>query len=205
MAFSLDSRLALSAALLCIVAALAWRLAGGRGASVRLNLRFAAVLFAALGVTGLAAACNPPLGEVLFAIALLVMALGGVALALSLFQPRPAPPLAASAALVAALAAGLIATLMDAPMFALAGLTLSAATMILLGLARWGRARLQAAEIIAGALALFFGAMALANDAPAGALILMAAGLLGLACASQPRVQQLATHGLLGSIGRGRS
>src|SRR5262245_40823104 len=97
---SLDWSLAFSSLLLCAVAALAWRLAGRRGASVRINLRFAAILFAALGVSGTAASLNEPLGEVAFAIALLVMSLGGTALALSLFQPHPAPPLLASTVLV---------------------------------------------------------------------------------------------------------
>src|SRR5579862_9711024 len=146
MAFSFDSPLGLSSLLLCLVAALAWRLAGRRIASVRLNLRFAAILFAALGVAGVAAALNEPLGEVAFAIALLVMSLGGVALALSLFQPRPAPPLLASLALVAAFACGLIATIMDAPVFAFGCLCAATLAMLPLGLARWRETKLAAIE-----------------------------------------------------------
>jgi hypothetical protein len=202
MAFSFDSRLALSAALLCAVAALVWRLAGGCGAAARLNLRFATILFAAVGVAGLVASFNPPFAEAAFAIALLVVGTAPVALALSLFAPRPAPPLPASAALVAGLAAGLVSALMDAPIFALAAQALSAAAMVLLGFARFEGTRLQAMEIIAGALALFFGGMALASGALAGALMLFAAGLLGLACASQARVQQQAGSGLRDVIGR---
>ena len=192
MASSFDSLLALSSLLLCAVAALAWRLAARRVASIRLNLRFAAILFAALGIAGVAAAINEPLGEVAFAIALLVMSLGGVALALSLFQPRPAPPLLASLALVAALACGLIATVMDAPVFAFGCLSLSVLVMLPLGLARWRDAKLAAIETVLGALALFLGVMALAHDAMPACFMLFAAGLMGLACASQARIQQQA-------------
>lgn len=204
MASSFDSLLCISSLLLCAVAALAWRLAGRRGASVRINLRFAAILFAALGVTGVAASFNEPLGEIAFAIALLVMSLGSVALALSLFQPRPAPPLLASTALVASLACGLIATIMDAPVLAFGCLTLSALVMLPLGLARWSQSKLAAIETVLGAVALFLGIMALANDAMAACFMLFASGLLGLACASQTRVQQQAGWDA-GAIGHGSS
>jgi hypothetical protein len=192
MAFSFDSLLAISSLLLCAVAALAWRLAGQRGASVRLNLRFAAILFAALGVAGVAAALNAPLADTAFAIALLVMSLGGVALGLSLFQPRPAPPLPASMALVGSLACGLVATVMGLPLFAFGCLALAALAMLPLGLARWQQSKLAAMETVLGALALFLGMTALANNAMAACFMLFASGLLGLACASQARVEQQA-------------
>jgi hypothetical protein len=132
------------------------------------------------------------------------MSLGSVALALSLFQPRPAPPLLASLALVAALASGLIATVMDAPVFAFGCLTLSALVMLPLGLARWRETRLGAIETLLGALTLFLGVMALASDAMAGCFMLFASGLLGLACASQPRVEQQSGGQAPGAIGSGR-
>jgi hypothetical protein len=202
MAFFFDSPLALAALLLIAVAALAWRLAGRRVASVRLNLRFAAMLFVALGLAGLAAAFVPPLAEAAYAIALLTVSLCGIVLALCLFAPRPAPAFPASVALVAGFAAGLVSVLLDAPVFALASLALGAGAMVLIGLARFGEAKLAALEIIAGAAALFFGGMALGEGALVAALLLFAAGLLGVACASQARVEQQADAGIAGAIGR---
>ena len=205
MGFSFDSRLALSAALLCAVAALAWRLAGAKRAGVRLNLRFAAVLFAALGVEGLAASWTPSFVSVAFAVAMLVMALGSAALALSLFAPRPAPPFAATVALVTALVCGLASALTGAPGFALGAEVLAIVVMILLGLARFGEARLAAMEIMAGALALLAAAMALLQGSLAGASLLFAAGLLGVSCASQTRVEQQAGALFVQAIGRPRA
>lgn len=205
MGFSFDSHLALSAALLCVVAALAWHMAGGKRAGVRLNLRFAAVLFASLGVEGLAASWTPSFVSVAFAVALLVMALGSVALTLSLFTPRPAPPFAASLALVAGLGGGLGSVLMDMPGLALGAEVLAVMVMILLGLARFGDARLAAMEIIAGALALLAAAMALLQGSLAGASILFAAGLLGVSCALQARVEHQADALLVQAIGRPRA
>src|SRR4051812_49304571 len=113
MDFSVDSSLGVSALLLCGVCALAWRLAGEGRAQRRLNLRFAAVLFSASGRAGLLAALIPSFLGAAFAIALLVVALGSQALALSLFTR--APPLVASAVLTGGLGAGLAAALLDAP------------------------------------------------------------------------------------------
>jgi hypothetical protein len=205
MGFSFDSHLAPSAALLCVVAALAWRLAGGKRAAVRLNLRFAAVLFAAFGVEGLAASWTPAFVAVAFAVAMLVMALGSVALTLSLFAPRPAPSFAASVALVAGLGCGLASVLTGAPGFALGVNVLAVGAMMLLGLARFGEARLAAMEIIAGALALLAAAMALLQGSLTGASILFAAGLLGISCASQTRVEYQADARFVQAIGRPRA
>jgi hypothetical protein len=205
MGFSFDSHLALSAGLLCAVAALAWWMAGGKRAGVRLNLRFAAVLFAALGVEGVAASWTSSMIGVAFAVSMLVMALGSVALTLSLFAPRPAPPFAASVALVAGLACGLASALMETPVFALVAEALSVAVMILLGLARFGDSRLAAVEIIAGGIVLLAAAMALLQGSLASASILFAAGLLGLSCASQMRVEQQADALFVQAIGRPRA
>jgi hypothetical protein len=205
MGFSFDSRLALSAILLCAVSALAWHLVRGRRPGVRLNLRFAAVLFAALGVEGLAASWAPSFVAVAFAVAMLVMALGGVALALSLFAPRPAPPFAASVALVAGLGCGLASVLTGAPGFALGAEVLAVGAMLLLGLTRFDEARLAAMEVIAGALALLAAAMALLQASLTGALILFAAALLGVSCASQTRVEQKAAALAIQPISRPRA
>ena len=61
--------------------------------------------------------------------------------------------LLASAGLVASLACGLIATIMDAPVFAFGCLTVSVLVMLPLGLARWPHSRLAAIETVLGALA----------------------------------------------------
>ena len=204
MGFSFDSRLGFCAALLCATAALAWRLAASRRAGVRLNLRFAAILWAALGVEGLAAALTPSFLGVAFAIALMVPGLAGTALTLSLFAPRPAPALLASVALAAELAAGLASVLSGQDWFAVCAQALSVSVMILIGLARLSVSRIAAAEILAGAFALLGGGMALVEGALAGALSLFAAGLLGLACASQTRVEQQAGVAFGIAIGRPR-
>ena len=188
----IDSPLAICALLLCAVAALAWRFAAGGKAQLRLNLRFAAVLFAALGVAGVAAALAPAFRGPAFAIAMLVVALAAPALALSLFNR--APPLAASAGLTAGLAAGMASVLGDAPLFALLALTASVLAMMILASAY--RGGLKAAQIFAGSLGLFGGGMALLEGALTGALILFAAGLLGLASASQAGVQTRPARGL---------
>jgi|SRR6185312_1379755 len=185
MAFSIDSPLGLCALLLCAVAALAWRFVAGARAQLRLNLRFAAVLFAALGVAGFAAALLPAFRGAGFAIALLVAALAAPALALSLIAR--APPLAASAGLTAGLAAGLASVLADAPLFALLALSVSVLAMMILAMAH--QRGFTAAKIFAGSVALFGGGMALLDGALAGALVLFAAGLLGLASASQAPVE----------------
>ena len=202
MAFSFDSALALSAALLCAIAVLVWRMAGGRIASARLNLRFGAMLLAALGVAGAASSWNAQWSDIAFAVGLLVIALAPVALALSLFQPRPAPAWGASLTLVAGFACGLAAALGDAPVLALTSLTLSSSAMILMALARWRETKRTSTKVIAGALALFLGGMALMDGAIGGALLLLAAGLLGVA--SEPRVQQQAGATAFAGIGRPR-
>jgi len=142
-----DSSLALSALLLCGVCALAWRLAGTGRAQLRLNLRFAAVLFSASGAAGLLAALIPSFLPAAFAIALLVTALASPALALSLVAR--VGPLVASAALAGGLVAGLAAALFDAPLFALLSLVGAFLAILLLAFARLGAAKLRLAQIIA--------------------------------------------------------
>ena len=60
-------------------------------------------------------------------------------------------------------------------------------------------------EIIAGALALVAAAMALLQGSLAGASILFAAGLLGVSCASQMRVEQQAGARFAQAVGRPRA
>ncbi len=197
-----DSSLALSALLLCGVCALAWRLAGGSRAQRRLNLRFAAVLFCAAAAAGLLAALIPSFLPAAFAIALLVTALASPALALSL--AARARPLVASAALIGGLGAGLAAVLRDAPLFALLSLVGAVLAVMLLAFAQAGAAKLRLAQTIAAGLALAGGGMALWGGAFSGALILFAAGLLGLSLSSEVFVQQQADPALHRAIGGAR-
>jgi hypothetical protein len=203
MAFSFDSPLAFCGALLGAVAVLAWRLVEGCPAGIRLNLRFAAILFAALSTAALIASLRPSFAEIMFAIGLLVIALAPMVLALSV-APRAVPAWAASLALVMGLGAGLFAAAGDAPLPALASQVLSAASMTLMALARWRTAKLASSEIIAAASALALGGMAWVNGAATGALLLLAAGLLGLAVGLQPRVEQPAGALVRHAIGRPR-
>ena len=113
MAFSFDS---LAALLLFAVCIWGWRAAAGLRAGVRIYLRFAAVLLAAL-----AASLPMPAPGLALTVLLLMSGAAGVALALAFCFPQGAPPPWLSAtALVAAFAMGLIAALAASPLLAFA-------------------------------------------------------------------------------------
>jgi hypothetical protein len=113
MAFSFDS---LTALLLLILGIWSWRVAGGLRARLRVYLRFAAVLLAAL-----AASLLMPVPGLAYTILLLISGAAGVALALAFCFPQSAPPAWFSAtALVSAFAMGLFASLSASPLAACA-------------------------------------------------------------------------------------
>ena len=200
-----DSDLALCALLLGMAAALGWFLASGARAPVRVNLRFAAVLFAALAVSAFASALWPEYTDAALGVALLTASLGSAALGLGVFASlsRPPPPLLASLALAAGLALGLIACLSGENIFALAALIPSVAVMLALGFGSLGLSPRKAVLTLLGA-ALLCGGMALMENALAPLLLFFAAALMGLACASQKRVEQQSGAALLRAIGRPR-
>jgi hypothetical protein len=203
MAFSFDSQTGICALLLFAAALFAWMRAPVRRLSMRLNLRFAAVLLAA---AAFAAVLAPGLFGVALAVAVLVASLASAALALCTFGnfARPPPPLAASLGLSLGLILGLVAALSGQPAFALGGIILSGAVMIALALGRLSHRPLETGETIFAGLALICGGMALMENVLAPSLLFFAAGLGGVACASQPRVEQQAAIGFVHPIGRAR-
>ncbi|HEV7959389.1 MAG TPA: hypothetical protein VGP01_00040 [Rhizomicrobium sp.] len=181
MAFSFDS---LCALLLLAVTMASWRMARGLRAGVRVHLRFAAVLLAALAAALLVPA--PGLG---FTVALLTASLGAAALALALSFPRRAPPIwLSSVALAAALAVSLFAALAATPLPALACQAVAAAAILAAGLSRVAENPRWGLLVAAGAVALFFGGMTLMADGLDQAALFFAASLGLLTRASQKPV-----------------
>jgi len=146
----------------------AWLLAAPLRSVARLYLRFAAMLLAALSVT-----CIAGLGDVA---ALFLLPLACVSLALSSLA-RFAPPLgnfATTLALVASLASGLAAMLSGIWILALLPVALAALVIV--------AASLNSMALVAAlsGVALFAAGLATLQGAQAGALLFLAAGVLGL-------------------------
>lgn len=160
----------------CVSASL---LAAPLRASARLYLRFAAMLFASLGVTRLAGLADIA--------ALFLLPLGGASLmvaALALFA-RPLPVFAISAALVIALAGGLAGLVSGVAVLALAPVIFAGLTIIAASLNGVAAIPILAgASLVAGALAF------LQQGAQAGLFLFCAAALVGLAKPSALAVQQ---------------
>lgn len=148
----------------------AWLLAAPLRSPVRLYLRFAAMLFAALaaaaplGLAGIAALFLLPLG----CASLMVSAVAQFA--------RPLPIFAASLALVTALAGGLTALLSGMPLFALAPVMFASLAVIAASLNS-----VAAIPVLAGASLLASGLVLLEQGARAGLFLFCAAALVGLA------------------------
>jgi hypothetical protein len=155
----------------------AWRLSAPLRAAARLQLRFAAMLLAALAVARVLHLADMA--------ALLLLPLAGTALALATLArcARPAAPFAATAALVAALACGLVAMLSGHAMPALIALMLAGLAVIAAALN--GAAPVA---ILSGVALLASGLCALQMGVGAGSLLFSAAALVGL---SRPRAQLL--------------
>jgi hypothetical protein len=188
MAFVFDS---LAALLLFASAVIAWMLSAGARASSRINIRFAAMLFAALAAARAIGMALPQFQALAPAVGLIAASLGSVALTLGLFAllARPLPPLAASLALALGLGAGLAAALSGEPAYALGCQMLGVCLTIAVGLnsfaASAGRASLAlltAAALVCGGLGLMDGAIMIAE-------LFFAAGLIGAARISQLRVE----------------
>jgi len=187
MAFSFDS---LCALLLLAVTMVSWRMARGLRAGVRVHLRFAAVLLAAL-----AAALPVPAPELGFTVALLAASLAATALALALSFPHRAPPIwFSSVTLALALAASLFAALAATPFPAIACQTVAAAAILAASLSRVGENPRRSLLVGAGAAALFFGGMALTADGLDQASLFFAAALGLLTRASQKPVAEIDTR-----------
>jgi hypothetical protein len=182
-----------SVASLLAVAVATWSLAAAFRPSVRLNLRFAAALFAAAAVAS-------PFGRI-GAFAMLVAlppAVTALALAaLARFAER-APPLAAAVALTVALASALGAALVGAPMLAAVPAAIAACVI--------GGAALQDFAWVAAlsALALLACVFAFVQEgAGSGALLFAAAALLGFS-RSALSIEQPRDAWLVAAIGVSR-
>jgi hypothetical protein len=148
----------------------AWLLAAPLRNSARLYLRFAAVLFAALG-----AAAVVGLADVA---ALFLLPLAGASLMISALAQfaRPLPIFAASLALIVALAGGLAALLSGTAMLALAPALFAALAIIAASLNG-----VAAIPILSGASLLAAGLAFLEQGAQAGLFLFCAAAVIGLA------------------------
>ena len=158
----------LGAAALFAASLLAWWRSQPLKASARLYLRFAAVLLAGLSVT-----CIAGLGDVA---ALFLLPLASVSLALSSLArfARPLRDFAATLALVASLACGLAAMLSGIWILALMPVALASLVIIAAGV------NSMALVAVLSGVALFAAGLATLQGAQAGALLFLAAGLLGL-------------------------
>lgn len=164
-----DSLALVSAASLFAASVGAWRLAAPMRAVARLYLRFAAMLLAAL-----AAAAMTGLGDVAV---LFLLPLASSSLALSALArfARPLRSFAATLALVASLASGLAALLSG--LWILALMPVAVASLVVIAASLNGVALVPA---LSGVALLAAGLATLQQGARAGALLFLAAGLLGL-------------------------
>lgn len=146
----------------------AWVLVAPFKSASRLYLRFAAVLLAALSVTYLAG-----LGDIA---ALFLLPLACVSLALSALArfARPLRNVATTLALITSLASGLAAMLSGIWILALMPVALAALVIV--------AASLNSMALVAAlsGIALFASGLAVLQGAQTGALLFLAAGLLGL-------------------------
>ena len=157
----------------------AWIITGPLPARARLYLRFAAVLLAAIAV-------SVPLAISGF-VALFLLPLASASLmiaALARFA-APLPVLAASLALVASLIGGLGAMLWNAPMLALAPVTVAGLAIIAAALNG-----MAVIACLAGLALLGSGLALLEQGAGGGFLLLCAAALVGCAQKSALAIQQ---------------
>ena len=189
MAFLFDS---LTPLLLFAACVSAWALAGRGRAASRVNIRFAAMLFASLPAARLLGLVLPQFSAIAPAVALIAASLGATALALGLFAflARPLPAGAAALALGLSLGAGLTAALSGAPAYALVCQILGAALILAAAVFKnFEAARASWAVGLLAALALLCGGFALMDGAIDLAEMFLAAALIGAARASQPLVE----------------
>jgi hypothetical protein len=189
MAFSFDS---VCAGILFVAAILSWWMTRDVRPGTRVNLRFAAILLAALAVS-----LTVPAAGLGSTVALLSPTLAAVALALALCFSRNAPIWLSSLTLILALAAGLIAALISSPFIALAPQVAAAGAIFISAFSRLGENPRSGFLASAGALCLFLGAMTLMNAALGDTALFFAVSLLLLTRASQAPVAEKRGHARL--------
>jgi hypothetical protein len=205
MAFSFDS---FSPPFLFAACVSAWVLASRARASARVNIRFAAMLFAAVAAARLLGLALPQYSAVAPAVALIAASLGGTVLALGQFAflARPLPVGAAALALGLSLGAGLAAALSGAPAYALGCPILGVSLTLAVGLGALMANRAGAALSLMASLSLLCGGMAVMDGAINFTQMFFAAALIGAARASQPLFETQGKHDRLAAVslhGRG--
>jgi hypothetical protein len=188
MAFLFDSLASLVLFAACVSA---WALEEHARAASRVNIRFAAMLFAALAAARLLGLLLPQFSALAPAVALIAASLGATALALGLFAflARPLPVGAAALALGLSLGAGLAAALSGAPATALGCQILGVSLTVAAGLSALTANRVRAALSLVAALSLLCGGFSLMDGAINFAELFFAAALISAASASQQRIQ----------------
>lgn len=169
MGFSFDS---LSALLLLAAAIWSWRTARDLRVNIRIHLRFAAVLMAALAPSLLL-----PVPGLALNVALFAASGAAAALALAVSFQQGAASWISAAGLIAGFGAGLAASLAAEPVLALAGQVTAAAHILAASLSRLGHDRAPAMVASLGGLSLALGGLAMMGGAPAQASLFFAAAL----------------------------
>ncbi|HWY62060.1 MAG TPA: hypothetical protein VNW15_09195 [Rhizomicrobium sp.] len=200
MAFVFDS---LTPLLLFAACVSAWVLPARAWAPSRVNIRFAAMLFAALAAARMLGLLLPQYSSIAPAVALIAASLGATALGLGLlaFLARPVPAGAATLALGLSLGAGLAAVLSGAAVYALGCQLLGVSLTLAAGISAFAAKRPHALLSLMAALSLLCGGMALMAGTLFLADMFFAAALIGAARASQPLVETEAKPGRLALIG----
>lgn len=147
-------------------------MAQGFRANIRIHLRFAAVLLAAL-----AASLSIPVAGLALNVALFAASGAAAALSLAFGFPRGAPPWFSGAVLTFGFAVGLAASLAAQPVLALAFQGTAAATILAASFLRFSESRPPAMVGILSALSLLLGALALMDGAPGPSALFFAAAL----------------------------
>ena len=163
----------------------AWCLTSAARAATRGNLRFAAMLFAALAAARALGLALPQLWALPPAVAMIAASLGGTLILLALFAmlARPLPAGLSAAALILALGLGLAASLSGEPAYE--AVCQLAGAILVLGAGLNGVA--AAALPLITSLSLLCGGFALMDGAISPAEIFFAGALIG--AASQTRVE----------------
>src|SRR5215469_719770 len=164
MAFSFDS---LCALLLLAVTVWGWRKARNLGAGMRVHLRFAAVLLAALS-----ASLMVPVPALALNVALLISGVASAALALS--SVNGAPHWLSATVLTLSFAAGLAASLTATPLLALICQGGAGAYILATSFLRGMDDRLLGFAEILGAVSLLLAGLAMADGSPAQATLFLA-------------------------------
>jgi hypothetical protein len=182
----------LASLLLFLSCVSAWALAAPVRAAVRTNIRFAAMLFAALSVARALELILPQFVLLAASVALIALSLGAIALALGMFAflVRPLPAGAAALALGLSLGAGLGASLSGEAAYAFGCVIPGVLLVMAAALSAYAANPFRAALTCVAALSLMLGGFALMGGAIPVTEMFFATALLAAVRASQIRASQ---------------